>query len=119
MVGALSYAAGLAAEDQVLGTYLAAGHRLCRRRWRGKGGEIDLILRDRTGRGLIFVEVKCSATHARAAERLGQHQLRRILAAASEYLAGEPAGQDTEMRLDLALVDGVGRIEILENAALN
>ena len=40
----------------------------------------------------------------------------RIWSAASEFLAGEPAGQDTPARFDVALVDGQGRIEIIENA---
>ena len=47
----------------------------------------------------------------------------RLLAAAyrshlhwSEFIGGEPAGQLTPVRFDLALVDGAGRIEILENA---
>ena len=40
----------------------------------------------------------------------------RIYGAASEFLAGEPAGQLTEVRFDVALVDAVGRIEVLENA---
>jgi putative endonuclease len=40
----------------------------------------------------------------------------RICTAASEYLAQEPLGQLTPVRFDVALVDGAGRIEILENA---
>ncbi len=40
----------------------------------------------------------------------------RIYASASVFLAGEPAGQDTPSRFDVALVDGQGRIEIIENA---
>jgi len=40
----------------------------------------------------------------------------RICRSAAAYLAGEPMGQDTEMRFDVALVDGCGRIDIIENA---
>ena len=40
----------------------------------------------------------------------------RIIAAGSEFLAGEPKGQLTEVRFDLAVVDQTGRIEIIENA---
>ena len=65
---------------------------------------------------LAFIEVKQSATHAQAAEHLTRRQMGRIYASASEFLAGEPAGQGTDCRFDVALVDGVGRIEILENA---
>lgn len=80
----------------------------------GAGGEIDLVARD--GAEVIFIEVKQSDTHAHAAEHLGRHQMARIYAAASEFLAGEPMGQLTPMRFDVALVDGGGVIEIVENA---
>ncbi len=81
---------------------------------RGKGGEIDLITRD--GEGFVFVEVKKSRSHARAAERLSMRQIRRLYDAAAEFLAQCPRGLNTLARFDVALVDGNGRIEILENA---
>lgn len=94
--------------------YADAGHRVCARRWRGASGEIDLVARD--GDAVIFIEVKQSRTHDRAAESLSFRQMQRICAAASEFLAGEPKGQLTDCRFDLALVDGMGRIEIRGNA---
>lgn len=94
--------------------YVRSGRDICARRWRGSEGEIDLIARD--GDGVIFIEVKQSRTHAEAAEHLTRRQMDRIYGAASEFLAGEPKGQLTEVRFDVALVDSVGRIEILENA---
>lgn len=114
MSGARSYHAGLAAEDQVAKFYSGSGREVCARRWRGSAGEIDLIARD--GAKVIFIEVKQSATHALAAEHLTLRQMERIYASASEFLAGEPAGQLTESRFDVALVNGLGQIEILENA---
>lgn len=114
MSGARSYHAGFSAEEQVAQLYDRAGHTICARRWRGSAGEIDLIARD--GAQVIFIEVKQSKTHARAAEHLSPRQIARIYGAASEFLAGEPAGQLTEVRFDVALVDAVGRIEVLENA---
>ncbi|MEZ5777881.1 MAG: YraN family protein [Paracoccaceae bacterium] len=94
--------------------YLRSGRMIAARRWRGRGGEIDLIARD--GAAVIFVEVKRAETHAIAAERLTQRQMARISAAAIEFVANEPAGQDTEMAFHAALVDGSGRIDIIENA---
>lgn len=114
MSGALSYHAGLSAEDQVARDYQRRGYPVAAQRWRGKGGEIDLITRD--GEGFVFVEVKKSRSHARAAERLSMRQIRRLHDAASEFLALSPQGLNTRARFDLALVDGQGRIEILENA---
>jgi putative endonuclease len=114
MSGARSYHAGLAAEDQVAHLYERSGRAVCARRWRGAYGEIDLIARD--GAEVIFIEVKQSRTHARAAESLTRRQMDRIYASASEFLAGEPLGQDTSVRFDVALVDGSGCIDIMENA---
>ncbi|WP_323035725.1 YraN family protein [Pararhodobacter sp.] len=114
MSGAVSYHAGLSAEDQVARDYVRRGFPVAARRWRGKGGEIDLILRD--GAGFVFVEVKKSRDHARAAERLRPQQMQRLFAAASEYLGQCPTGLDTFARFDVALIDAQGRIQILENA---
>ncbi len=94
--------------------YRRRGYQVAARRWRGPGGEIDLILRD--GARLTFVEVKSAATHALAAERVSARQAGRIAASASAFVAGEPAGQDTEMTFEVALVDGAGRVEIVGNA---
>nr|WP_245398578.1 YraN family protein [Oceaniglobus trochenteri] len=104
----------MAAEDRVAAAYERRGHAVVARRWRGRGGEIDLIARD--GNGLIFIEVKTSASLAQAAQRISDRQARRLFAAASEYLARMPLGQATEMRFDVALMDGAGQIDIIENA---
>ena len=114
MSGARSYHAGLSAEDQVAQLYARSGRAVCARRWRGSAGEIDLIARD--GDNVIFIEVKQSKTHAMAAEHLTPRQMARIYNTASEFLAGEPNGQMTDVRIDLAMVDAMGRIEVLENA---
>lgn len=114
MSGARSFHAGFVAEEAVERVYERAGGAIVARRWRGSGGEVDLIVRD--GTEVVFVEVKQSRTHADAAAHLSERQMARIYASASEFIAGEPAGQLTPVRFDVALVDGMGRIEILENA---
>lgn len=114
MSGARSYHAGRIAEERVADHYQRAGHQIVQRRWRGLGGEIDLIARDATG--LVFIEVKASRSHARAAERITARQIARIHDAAAEYVAREPDGLDSEMRFDVALMDAGGAIEICENA---
>ncbi len=114
MSGARSYHAGLAAETAVEQYYSRSGRVICARRWRGVAGEIDLIARD--GAQVIFIEVKQSTTHAEAAEHLTKRQMARIYASAADFLSSEPDGQMTPARFDVALVDGSGRIEILENA---
>lgn len=112
--GRTGYLAGLSAEAIVERDYLRRGHDLVTRRYRGPGGEIDLIFRGPGG--VIFVEVKASKTHAQAAQRISARQAARIQASALAFVAGEPAGQLTDMRFDVALVDASGAIEILENA---
>jgi len=114
MSGSVSYHAGLAAEQQVAAAYAQRGFPPCRKRWRGKGGEVDLIAED--GEGLIFVEVKRARDFARAAERLTYRQMGRIMQAASEFLDQMPRGQNTAVRFDVALVNGSGAVEIIENA---
>ena len=106
--------AGHAAEQIVARHYQSSGHTVAASNWRGTSGEIDLILR-RDG-GLVFVEVKQAQTHAEAAFKLLPAQIARICLAAAEFLGSEPAGELTPARFDLALVDGQGRAEILENA---
>ncbi|MCL4676037.1 MAG: YraN family protein [Pararhodobacter sp.] len=114
MSGAVSYHAGLSAEGQVAREYERRGMPVAAHRWRGTGGEIDLIARD--GEGYVFVEVKKSRDHARAAERLNTRQIARLFDAASEFLGLCKTGLDTLARFDVALIDAQGRIEIVENA---
>lgn len=116
LTGAERYHSGLAAESAVERLYSRNGHAIVARRWRGQGGEIDLIARQDDE--VIFIEVKKSRSFARAAEALRPRQISRLFSAASEFLAGEPAGQGTNCRFDVALVDGGGRIEIIENALM-
>lgn len=112
--GRRAYNSGLAAEERAAALYTAAGLRLLETRWRGEGGEIDLILAD--GEEIVFAEVKQARTHDAAIASLRPDQARRIHAAGSEYLAQCPKGQLTPVRFDLAIVDGVGRCDILEGA---
>ncbi len=112
--GATAHHAGQAAEHIAERYYSDRNHEIRERRWRGSAGEVDLIVEN--GAGLIFVEVKASENFARAAESLSARQMQRIYAAASEYLGRMPDGQATEIRFDVCLVDGKGRLEVLEAA---
>ena len=112
--GRLAHLSGALAEDGVARLLEGRGMTVLARRWRGKAGEIDLICRE--GACLVFVEVKQSATHGEAAQRLGAAQQGRIMRAALEYCETEGLAPLPEMRFDAALVDGQGRIEILERA---
>lgn len=112
--GLTNYLAGHAAEASVARHYEARGIAICARNWRGITGEIDLIGRD--GDVVVFVEVKQSRTHDMAASHISSAQIGRIFATVDEFVAGEPKGLLTDVRIDLALVDGLGRIDVVENA---
>lgn len=112
--GAAAFVSGMMAEDAVAARYRQQGHEVLARRWRGRGGEVDLIVRD--DRDIVFVEVKKAATTELAAWRLGRRQMDRICLSAAEYCDRFRAGSLTPMRFDVALVDDFGRVEIIPNA---
>lgn len=114
MSGYTSYRAGLAAEDTISASYQSRGHQIAARRWRSEAGEIDLIARD--GDTIVFVEVKKARNLARAAESLRPRQMHRLMRSAEAFLGLEPLGLNTPARFDVALVDGTGQFEIIENA---
>lgn len=112
--GSTGYHAGISAENSVARDYERRGYPVAHQRWRGQGGEIDLIVRD--GDGLIFIEVKKSRDFDRAAQRLSGRQMIRLQQAAGEYLGTQPGGALTDVRFDAALVNARGEIRVIENA---
>lgn len=112
--GQRAHLSGLAAEDIAVRGYAARGAQVLTRRWRGTGGEIDLVLWHADS--YVFCEVKKAATFDRALQRVSPGQVRRIVTAASEYLGQTPEGQLAPVRMDLALVDETGDLRIVEDA---
>ncbi|MFY0596826.1 MAG: YraN family protein [Cognatishimia sp.] len=114
--GKQNYLAGMSAEQSVRKTYEANGYVLAAERWRGGGGELDLVFqRDST---FVFVEVKKSRTHDLAASRVSQQQIDRIFAAATVFISDVAKVPFADMRFDVALVNGSGVVQILENALI-
>ncbi|MEM9435540.1 MAG: YraN family protein [Pseudomonadota bacterium] len=116
MSGLVSHLKGQSGEASVERIYLGRAAHILARRWRGRGGEIDLILEE-AGR-IVFVEVKTSRTIDGALSALGPRQQTRLIASASDFLQSQPKGSLSNMRFDVAAVDGQGRVEIVENAVL-
>ena len=112
--GSRAYHRGAAAEKAVALTYERRGADLLETRWRGQGGEIDLIFLENGV--FVFCEVKAATNTEAAMARLRPAQMQRIHAAAGEYLGQTPQGQLSEVRFDLAVVDGQGVVTVMENA---
>lgn len=93
--------AGRFAETRAAWLLRAKGYRVLARRFRGPGGEIDLIAR--RGRLVAFVEVKHRATLDQAAASITPSARRRIGDAARAWLARHPAFADADLRFDVVL----------------
>ena len=108
------------AEGRALAWLQAQGLVLVQRNYRvargprSRGGEIDLVMRDRQGT-LLFIEVRAraGAAHGGAAASVGATKQRRLLLAAQHYLqryTSPPA-----CRFDVLAIDGL-QIEWLQGA---
>jgi putative endonuclease len=104
---------GDAAEARALAHLQGHGLRLVERNYRvargpsARGGEIDLILRDRDGT-LVFVEVRSrrGAAHGGAAASIGATKLARLRLAARHYLLRMAV--PPPCRFDVIAIDGDG-----------
>jgi putative endonuclease len=109
--GAATKAIGDAAESRALVWLQARGLTLVQRNYRiargprARGGEVDLILRDRDGT-LVFVEVRArrSAEAGGAAASIGPMKQQRIVFAAQHFLAG--LAVPPPCRFDVVAIDG-------------
>ncbi len=116
MSGLVSHCAGLGAEEIAARWYGRHGGTVCARRWRGGGGEIDLIV-EQAG-ATVFVEVKAARTVAAAAGRIAPAQQARLFRAAEAYLVQRFGDADRDARFDVALVGRDGGFDVVENAFL-
>lgn len=93
------------------------GLRVLERNFRCRGGEIDLVCRDRSS--LVFVEVRLRRSEAfgGAGASIGAGKRQRIILAAQHYLARN-AQADADCRFDCVLIDGSGgeRMEWIRDA---
>ncbi len=102
---------GDAAEDHALAWLQARGLLLVQRNYRvargpqARGGEIDLVMRDRAGT-LVFVEVRAraSASYGGAAASVSAAKQRSLLLAAQHFLQRWPA--PPPCRFDVLAMDG-------------
>ncbi len=111
--GTVAYLRGVAGEQRVAQHYVSHGYAITEERWCGARCEIDLIVR--RGTVLVFVEVKVAKSHEIALYRYRADQAARQIEAAHEYLGKDEAYAELDIRFDLATVNEMGGIEVLEN----
>ena len=110
-IGSTTKAAGDAGEARALAHLLRQGLTLVQRNYRvargprARGGEIDLILRERDGT-LVFVEVRTrgGSAHGGAAASVGSVKQRSLVFAAQHFLAG--LRTLPPCRFDVVAIDG-------------
>jgi putative endonuclease len=93
------------------------GGRVVARRWRCRGGELDLVVA--LGDMLVFAEVKTRRTLAEAAFATSPAQMRRIERTAERYALDTGVDPATTLRFDIVLVAHSGETELIENVTLN
>lgn len=80
------------------------GYAVIARRFRARGGEIDLVAR--RGPVIAFVEVKRRASRDEAIAAVSPHNRRRVETAAAQFLAARPTLAQREVRYDILAVAG-------------
>lgn len=107
---------GAAAEDGALEYLQRQGLSLVERNFRCKGGEIDLIMRDR--QALVFVEVRkrADARHGGAAASVTARKQARLIIAAQVFL--QRYRELPACRFDVVAIDGK-ELNWLKNAIEN
>ena len=95
---------GSAGEDAALAHLVQNGLTLLQRNFRCKGGEIDLVMRERST--LVFVEVRKRADtrYGGAAASVTSHKQRRLILAAQIYL--QRYKMPPACRFDVVAIDG-------------
>jgi putative endonuclease len=112
------YALGKSGEDLACRALERLGYEILDRRYRRRGGEIDIVARD--GRTVVFVEVKTrdGREFGVGAEAIGPLKRQRMAAVALDYLARHRL-TECACRFDVVAIE-IGerepRIEVYRNA---
>jgi putative endonuclease len=109
---------GKIGEDLACHELTRRGYAILARRYRLRGGELDIVARD--GRTVVFIEVKARERHrfGEAAEAVTAVKRRRIVRLAMDYLVRHRLGEQP-CRFDVVAVqldEGQPSIEVYQNA---
>ncbi len=111
-----AYASGLAAENAAASLLEREHYKIVARRFRTKGGEIDLVAR--RGTHIAFIEVKKRKTHDEAAYAVTPRQQARIAQAAEVFLGDHAGFDDVSVSFDVVLVSSGHVCNHIEQAFL-
>lgn len=110
---------GADAEDLALRHLQAQGLTLLQRNFRARGGELDLVMRERGKPDiLVIVEVRKrgNARYGNAIETIGTTKRQRIVLAARWLLASNPKFADMPVRFDVIALDANDHVEWIRGA---
>jgi putative endonuclease len=111
---------GQRGEDAAAHYLETQGLRLLERNYRCRGGEIDLVMRDRDTLVLVEVRLRASAAFGGAAASVGPRKQRRFILAARHLLLTRPEFRTLAVRFDVVALDGgpagVARMEWIRDA---
>jgi putative endonuclease len=93
---------GLRAETVALLFLMLKGYRPIARRYGGKGGEIDIIMR--RGSAIVFVEVKARDDIGEALEAISPRKRRIFSRAVATWLTRNPWAAELDLRADAVLI---------------
>jgi putative endonuclease len=108
--------AGRRAEIWVALYLILTGHRILAKRYKTRSGEIDLIAR--SGKTILFVEVKQRAKPEHAIDPVTARSEERIIRSGEIFMSRHPVyvDQGYALRYDMAVVTGHWRITYSRNA---
>lgn len=106
---------GTDAETRALRYLERQGLKLVCRNWRGRGGELDLVMLD--GVALVIVEVRSRSPSAYgdALDSIDRRKRGRVILAARQFLAAHPQHAEREVRFDAIGIDA-GQLRWLQAA---
>lgn len=107
------HALGQAAERRVQDWLEHRGLSLVAKNWRGRRGELDLIMWDGSILAIIEVRARPGRPHAEIRATVNDGKSKRIANAVREYLADSGLGDSVPVRGDVVTVSsGAGRPDI-------
>lgn len=100
------HALGRDAEKRACRWLEAKGLSLVCANWRGRRGELDLVMRDGPVLAVVEVRARAGRTHEDAMFSVGPAKVRRLSAALREYLFVSGLGDSMPVRFDIVTVAG-------------